>query len=188
MSFRVLVVPEDPSQNGYILRPLARALLADAGRPSATVKLLTSPRLRGYDQALRAIRHELSGRYRFLDLWLFFPDADRAHAEAMRKLETALEAQGTSLFCCPAQPEVEIYACAAYRADLGGTWEDARTHPRLKEEVFQPLLATHGDPRRPGGGRDLLIEASLQNLPLLFGLCPELQRLRDRIAAHLQNL
>ena len=188
MSFRVLVVPEDPIQNGYILKPLTHALLADAGRPSAMVKLLTSPRLRGYDQALRAIRRELSGRYRFLDLWLFFPDADRAHAEAMRNLETDLEAQGTSLFCCPAQPEVEIYACAAFRADLGGTWEDARTHRRLKEEIFQPLLAAHGDPRRPGGGRDLMIEASLQNLPLLFRLCPELQRLRDRIAAHLQDL
>ena len=187
MSFRVLVVPEDPVQNGYILKPLAKALVADAGRPSADVTLLTSPRLRGYDHALRAIRRELPARYGFMDLWLFFPDADRAGAEAMRRLEADSAARGMSLFCCPAQPEVEIYACAAFRDDLGSTWDDARTHPRLKEEVFQPLLARHSPRRRPGRGRDLMIKASLRNVRLLFQLCPELERLRDRIATHIRT-
>ncbi len=32
-----------------------------------------------------------------------------------------------------------------------------------------------------------MINQSLRNLPLLFQLCPELQRLRDRIAAHLSE-
>ena len=187
MSFRVLVIPEDPVQNGYILKPLAQALTADAGRPSASVTLLTSPRLRGYDHALRAIRRELPARYHFMDLWLFFPDADRANADAMRRLEADVAARGTSLFCCPAQPEVEIYACAAFRDHLGGTWDDARAHPRLKEEVFQPLLARHGPRHQPGRGRDMMIEASLRNLRLLFQLCPELERLRDRIAAHVRT-
>ena len=57
----------------------------------------------------------------------------------------------------------------------------------MKEEVFQPLLAQHGDARRPGKGRDLMIEASLQNLPLLFRLCPEIERLRERVAEHVQD-
>ena len=187
MSFRVLVIPEDPTWNGYILTPLAKALLADAGRPAAKVTLLTNPRVRGYDQALSAIRRSLSGGYRFFDLWLFFPDADRASADAMLRLEADLDAQGISLFCCPAQPEVEIYACAAFFDDLRGTWEDARNHPRMKEDVFEPLLAQHGDPRRASGGRDLMIGRSLQNLQMLFRLCPETERLRDRIAAYLHD-
>lgn len=46
----------------------------------------------------------------------------------------------------------------------------------------QPLLARHGDRRRPGGGRDLMIGESLKKLPLLYRLCPELKSLRERIA------
>ena len=57
--------------------------------------------------------------------------------------------------------------------------------PKMKEDVFQPIAELHGDPRQPGEGRRSMIERSLRNLPLLFRLCPELQDLRDRIAAHL---
>ena len=45
----------------------------------------------------------------------------------------------------------------------------------MKEEVFLPLLDVHGDPRRVGGGRDLMIRKSLGNLQLLYRLCPELR-------------
>ncbi|MFO1523674.1 MAG: hypothetical protein U1G05_16920 [Kiritimatiellia bacterium] len=37
MSFKVLVIPEDPTNNGYILKPLVQAILDDAGRPQARV-------------------------------------------------------------------------------------------------------------------------------------------------------
>ena len=187
MSFSVLVIPEDPIQNGHILKPLVRALMRDVGRRNAKVSVLTQPRVRGYDQAVNAIRNKLTARYRFMDLWLFFPDADRASGDAMRSLETHVAAEGVTLLCCAAQPEVEIYACAALRNDMQEAWEDVRRLPRMKEEVFAPLLAKHGDPGRPGAGRDLMIARSLGNLPLLFQLCPELRRLRDRIATLLQD-
>ena len=108
----------------------------------------------------------------------------------MRRLEAELEAQKISLLCCPAQPEVEIYACAAFRRDLRDmrrTWADIRTDPRFKEEIFEPLLKKHGDPDRPDEGRELMMGQSLRNLPLLYRLCPELKVLRDRIAAFLSD-
>ena len=188
MSFNVLVIPEDPVLNGHILKPLASAVIADAGRPAAKVVVLSNPRVRGYDHAVQVIRRELPGRHRFKDLWLFFPDADKATDDAMRALEKHVAEQGIPLLCCAAQPEVEIYACAAFRNDIPGSWEEARDHPRMKEEIFEPLLDKHGDPRRPGEGRDLMINRSLEKLPRLFQLCPELQHLRNRIAAHLQAL
>ena len=117
---------------------------------------------------------------------LFLPDADLASADAMDNLEADLQSRDISLLCCPAQPEIEIYACAAFRDDLPGTWEEARTHPRMKEEVFAPLLETHGDPRQAGGGREAMITQSLQNLQRLFQLCPETKHLRDRIAEYLE--
>ena len=191
MSFSVLVIPEDPQQNGHILRPLVRAIMRDVGRPKAKVNLLTQPRVRGYSQAVKAIRTELYAGYSFMDLWLFFPDADRANADAMQALETHVAANGATLLCCAARPELEIYACAAFRGDILENWEKIRCHPRLKEEVFDPLLnrlpllKRHGGPKQPGAGRGLMIDESLKNLPLLFDLCPELRCLRDRIAKHL---
>lgn len=190
MSFRVLVIPEDPLQNGHILRPLAQAVMRDAGKPDAKVKLLTNPRVRGYIQAVKAIRNELQEAYGAMHLWLFFPDADKAGIKAMHDLETHVAAMGTPLLCCAAQPELEIYACAAFRKHMRKhmkiAWEEARNHPRMKEEIFEPLMRKYGDPRRADKGRDLMINKSLDNLPLLFQLCPELQCLRDRIATHLQ--
>ena len=72
MSIRVLVIPEDPFNNGYILKPLVDAMLADVGKPLAKTMILSNPRLRGYDHALKAIREDLPDRYGFWDLWIFF--------------------------------------------------------------------------------------------------------------------
>ena len=181
MSFKVLVIPEDPTQNGYILKPLVQAILADAGKPAARVVVLPNPRLRGYDHALRAIREELPDSYSFWDLWIFIPDADRATALAMKQLEGDSERRGIRLLCCPAEPEVEIYACAAYQSEIQADWSGVRRNSRFKEDVFAKLLRSHGDDRRPGRGRDLMIAESLKNLPRLFKLCPELKDLRDRV-------
>ena len=188
MSFKVLVIPEDPKWNGYILRPLATKLMESAGKPKARIEVLSKPRLRGYAHALRAIREELPDSHGFFNLWLFFPDADRAGPDAMTRLEADLQDRGIPLLCCPAQPEVEIYACVGFRDDLPGGWEAARTHAQMKEDVFAPLLQIHGNRREAGGGRKTMTTRSLQNLQRLFQLCPETQRLRDRIAAHLETL
>ncbi len=181
MSFKVLVIPEDPTNNGYILKPLVEAILADAGKPNAKVQMLTSPRLNGYDDAIKAIRGELSDRYGFWDLWLFIPDADRATPASMSALESELAAKQINLLCCAAQPEVEIYACVAYRAELDAPWPEVRASGSLKEIFFGPLLARKGDSRRAGAGRDQLIAASLTPLSTLYKLCPELGNLRKRL-------
>lgn len=92
------------------------------------------------------------------------------------------------LLCCAADPELEIYACVAYRDEIADGWNVVRKHARLKEEVFAPLLATHGDSRRAGEGRDLMVAESLRNLRGLFHCCPELKRLRDRIEQTVQQI
>ena len=158
VSFGVLVIPDDPTNNGYTLMPLARALLKDVGKPNARVQLPAVP-IHGYDQAVRAIRGELAGRYGREDLWLFCPDADRAGSNTMLR-----------------------FACVAFRDELNEPWERVRAHPRMREEVFEPLLKMRSTGGRAGGGRKSMMEASLRNLPLVYQLCPEVKRLRDRIA------
>ncbi len=181
MSFKVLVIPEDPTNNGYILKPLVEAVLSDAGKSRAKVQVLINPRLNGYDDALKAINGELIDRYGYWDLWIFIPDADRASAAAMTAMEEKLAAKGVKLLCCAAQPEVEIYACVAYRSELGVHWTEVRNSAKMKERFFDPLLAARGDSRRAGGGRDQLINASITPLSTLYAFCPELSDLRNRV-------
>ena len=181
MSLKVLVIPEDPTHNGYILKPLVERILSDLGKPQAKVTVLTSPRLQGYNQAVQAIRNELPDRYCFCDLWLFIPDADRALPDAMRRLEEDLKRKFICLLCCPAEPEVEIYTCVAYHKELKASWKVVREAKRMKEDYFEPLLKKYGDKRRASGGRDLMIKESLNNLQLLYRRCPELADLKQRI-------
>ena len=187
MSTTVLVIAEDPRNDEYLLRPIAEAVLAEAGRPRARIQVLMDPRLRGYDAALRTIRGDLNVRYGYKDLWLFFPDADRASPEAMATLERSLRDKGVTLFCCPAEPEVEIYACAAYLPATPGAFREWKSHPRLKEDVFNPLLRKHGDPKSPGGGRRSMIRKALGRRRQFFQIFPEIAALRDRIIAHLAD-
>jgi len=181
MSFKVLVIPEDHTNNGYILKPLVEAILADAGKPQARVVVLTSPRINGFSQAKTAIREELPERYGFYDLWLFIPDADEGTPGAMQALERELAAKNIKLLCCPAQPEVEIYACVAHREHLPAPWQTVREERDLKEKYFDPLIKARGDPRAAGKGRTEFTKASITPRNTLYQFCPELAGLRDRI-------
>ncbi|MBI2948032.1 MAG: hypothetical protein HYY23_10310 [Verrucomicrobia bacterium] len=90
----MLIIPEDPTYNGYILKPLVTHMLAELGKPQATVDLLTNPKLSGFEQAKEAIKKRLVDAYRYLDLWLFLPDVDRA--TGLDELEQEVKAQGVS--------------------------------------------------------------------------------------------
>jgi hypothetical protein len=179
VSYRVLVIPEDPTYNGYILKPLAEHLLAAVGKPQARVTLLTNPKLGGFEEAKAAIRGRLADAYGYFDLWLFLPDADRA--SGLTALENEIAAKGVWLLCCAARPEVEAWLLAGHRDKLSLPWSEVVHHPRLKEEVFEPFLARHGDPRRAGGGRDLLMNETLANYQGLLKVCPELAELEARL-------
>lgn len=180
MSFRVLVIPEDPTNNGYILKPLVERLLAECGKPKAVVKVLTNPKVGGYEQAVAAIRSELF-RYRFMDLWLFLPDADMG--TNLDALEGELNEKGIRLLCCAAVPEAEAWLLAGHRDKLGMAWNDVRAHGKLKEDVFEPFLAEHGNPRAPGKGRADLMRSTICDYNGLVACCPELLELKGRIEA-----
>jgi hypothetical protein len=181
MSFRVLVIPEDPTYNGYILKPLVERMLAETGKPNARVTILTNPKLGGYDHAVAAIRNELALRYGHLDLWLFMPDADIAGELAALELEA--KGKGVRLLCVAAKPEVEAWLLAGHREKLAIKWSDVVSHPQLKEAVFEPFLKKHGDPRSAGSGREALTRATLANYRGLLDACPELRELHHRLQA-----
>lgn len=183
MSFRVLVIPEDPTYNGYILQPIVERMLTELGKPNAHVVILTNPKMNGYAHAVSAIRSGLIDRYGHFPLWLFLPDGDRAGN--LELLETELLERGVHLFCCAAQPEVEAWLLAGYREELPIPWGQVRQHPRLKEDVFEPFLKQFGDSRSVGEGRERLTRQTLTNYRGLLSVCDELAKLEDRLRAFL---
>jgi hypothetical protein len=181
MSFRVLVIPEDPTHNGYILKPLVERMLAEVGKPNARVMVLANPKLDGYDDAVSAIKGELADRYGYDDLWLFMPDADVA--SNLGALEAALAKKDIRLCCCAARPEVEAWVLAGHRQKLGISWSDVAGHARLKEEIFNPFIVKHGDLKSAGSGREALMRETLANYRGLLEVCPELKNLEARLRA-----
>lgn len=196
MSFRVLVVPEDPTHNGAILQPLVARVLAECGRPQADVKVLTEPRVQGYDHA-RSVLDDVVAKYGWYDLILFCPDRDgqeRREVE-LRDLEgrirrSAMQQRpgGRSLFlCCAAIEEVETWLLAGHIDRLSRSWRDVRADTSVKETEFGAFLRNHGEPGAPDGGRKALMREGLQNYPGIRTRCPELADLEARIRAAIEG-
>jgi hypothetical protein len=187
MSFRVLVVPEDQTLNGYIVEPLIEKMLAALGKPNAEIKVLPKPRVRGYDDARKVIPDPKTIQlYKKYDLWLFLPDGDRA--KGLAELETELRSKGVPLICCAAVPEIEIWLLAGHADGLLIPWRQARNHPRLKDQLFDPFLAERGRPNSPGAGRKELMRQTLSNYRGLLSRCPELKTLQNKIKDHLSRI
>lgn len=185
MSFQVLVIPEDPTYNGYILQPIVERMLTELGKPNARVVILTNPKLNGYAHAVSAIRGDLVDRYAHFHLWLFLPDADCA--SNLEGLESESVGKGVHLLCCAAVPEVEAWLLAGHRDKLSLSWGEVRQHRRLKEDIFEPFLAQYGDSRSPGGGRERLVCETLGNYRGLLSVCPELGELHTRLQTFLSQ-
>jgi hypothetical protein len=186
MSLRVLVIPEDPTHNGYILKPLIERMLTEAGKPHAQVVVLTNPKVGGYNHAVGTLRRSLSALYGHFDLWLFCPDADKAGD--LGSLEGEVARLGVRLLCCAAKPEIEAWVLAGFRDEIGVPWAEVLTHPRLKETVFEPFVRLHTDPRSAGGGRLLMMRRTLENYRGLLAVCPELQVLENRLRKALEEI
>ena len=178
LSFNVLVIPEDPKYNGYILIPLVSRLLRECGKPNANVSVLTNPRIYGFEHAC-GLMHEIVESYPHLDLLLFLPDADgKDRSGRFARLESE---HGPKLICCAAEQEVEAWLLAGHVAKLGKPWSDVRADVSVKENTFVPFLRKHGDSHQPGGGREALMNETLRNYRGLLERCPELARLQEKI-------
>jgi hypothetical protein len=189
LSFNVLVVPEDPANNGYILKPLVIRLLEECAKPNAMVTVLANPRAQGYEHAKALLRTQLLDRYRYMNLILFLPDADgKDRSGELRALEAEADGRGVRLLCCAALQEVEVWLLAGYHERLEASWPEVRAEASVKERFFLPFLSVHGDRRRAGGGRDLLMQKTLGNYRSLLALCPELADLENRIRQILSSI
>jgi hypothetical protein len=181
LSRRLLVIPEDPTLNGYILNPLVARLAAACGKGNAEVRILTNPKVSGFEHACGRMP-DIVEQWKHFDLLLFLPDADgKDRSATFARLEREAADQGARLICCAAIQEIEAWLLAGHIAKLGRSWSKVREDASVKENVFAPFLSTQGDARRPGGGRDVLMKETLANYQGLLERCPELAELEKRI-------
>ena len=182
MSFNALVVPEDPENNGYILKPLIVRMLEVCGKANPQVDVLANPRTRGYEHAKALLRSSLIERYRHKDLLLFLVDADgKDRRREFQSLEREADEQNVQLVCCAAEQEVEAWLLAGHRQKLSEPWSIVRSEVSLKERFFYPFLREHGNTRAAGGGREQLMKETLANYAGLLTVCPELAELERRL-------
>ncbi|MCC6539507.1 MAG: hypothetical protein IT162_18290 [Bryobacterales bacterium] len=178
---KVLVIPEDPTYNGALLKPLTERILREAGCRGAIVSVLTNPHLRGISQVKTQLPAVVE-RYRHMDLLLCLIDADgNDRSTECADMETRASRAGARLLCCAAKEEVEIWLLAGHATKLAAPWRQVRNEIALKETFFHGFLRQYGDQRRPAGGREHLMLQALTNYRGMKKRCPELQRLEDRI-------
>lgn len=181
-----MVVPEDPSLDQYILKPLVERLFADLGK-SVRIQVLSNPRLRGVDQALnRAKLAEVVETYPMIDLFLVLVDRDGQtgrHAEAMARENE----HPNRLFVCLAIEEVEVWMLAIHRDVIGHNWTNVRAEHHPKERFAHPFLAEHAPKLDLGGGRAWAMRPLGQKWKGVLDVCPELAELRRRVSSWLER-
>lgn len=177
---KVLVIPEDPTYNGYILQPLVEKIMSSVGKRNARVTVLTNPFATGYEMIKTALPN-IYERYRHFDFMLFLPDQDcKDRADEFGAIEARAKEAGVTLFACAAVQEVEAWLLAGHIDKLNAEWKIIRNDCDLKELYFNPFLAEHGD-RSVGDGRKRFMREALTHFDGILMRCPELKELQQRI-------
>lgn len=180
---KVLIIPEDPTHDQYILKPIVERLFAQLGR-SARIQVLWNPRLRSVEQALDPKNlEEIVDDHPMIDLFLVMVDRDgdqeRRPAQA-RNRETTFEGR---LLVCLAIEEVEVWMLALHRDAIAERWREIRSEPHPKERFADPFLEAHAPRPAPGGGRKWAMRELAGQWQGLLRLCEELAELERRIAS-----
>lgn len=180
MSLKVLVIPEDYRKDRYIVEPIARALVAEAGGSKATVQVCQKPLLGGIAQALRAERlAEIVGLYPMVDVFLLCVDRDAepTRVDQLARLERDLLPvlkPGQILLAEHAWQELEVWLLAAAR-DLPAkwSWSEIRGARDPKEIYFRPYALSQGVAYGPGEGRKVLGERAGREYRSVRARCTE---------------
>jgi hypothetical protein len=199
MSLNVLVVPEDPTYNGAIFKPLCERLFQECGRPRANIEVMANPRTNGYEDAKRLFPGSILDLYQHKHLVLFLPDSDGedrsgefARLEAVFEQQAVAIARPIRLICCAAVPEVEAWLLAGHhdKWEPDWQWRAMRSDRSIKENYFHPFLEKQLREKSgyPDEGRRQLMVESLRNYSGIKQRCPELQELEVRVRRHIADL
>lgn len=176
-----MVIPEDPTHNGHILKPLVERVMAEVGKQNANIVVLTNPSMKGFEDAKKQLENVFE-KYPHYNLFLFLPDRDGSDErdKSLSALTTQYQRQHIPFIAKAAVEEVEVWLLAGHKNKLSKNWSDVRADTSVKETTFHPFLNQYGD-ESPGNGRARLMRETLRSFKGLKTLCPELEELTDDI-------
>src|SRR5262245_37205796 len=129
---RVMVIPEDPTLDQYILGPVIQSAIEEAGL-TGSVEILKDPHLKGASQALDpGMIRRIIGENRMMRLFILVVDrdCDRRNHEAKLK---AICSEHPNLIGCLAVQEVEVWMLSLYLATIGKSIHEVRSECDPKE-------------------------------------------------------
>ena len=145
MSFNVLLIPEDPVKDGYVLKPIIEAMMRAAGKPQARVVVCVDPRFHGTSQALRweFIRQALSRNAGMFHLYLLCVDRDgdvnrQAVLDSLEIQARTFIAQDRAFLAEHAWQEIEVWLLAGHDLPRKWVWKAIRDEPHPKERYYYP--------------------------------------------------
>jgi hypothetical protein len=184
---KVLVIPEDPLNDQYILKPVVERIFADLERP-ARIEILQSPRLRGIDEALNedVVRNIVNER-RMFDLVLLIVDRDCNRYNNEQKAKARQEEHSRQLLTCLAIEEVEVWMLSVHRDTLQEPWRKILAECDPKEVYAEPFLKRQGWTISVGKGRKRAMHDLDQKWKTVLKSCPEITDLKKHIAIWLKK-
>jgi hypothetical protein len=178
---KVLIFPEDPSLDKFILKPIVERIFQDLGR-TVRVDVLEEPHLAGITQALdSAIIAEVLRDNPMTALFLLIVDRDCNRFKNMEKALAREAEHGDCLIACLAVEEVEVWMLALHRDVIGAGWSEVRGECDPKERFADPVLDSLGRDS-PGRGRKGAMRSLGAQWRGLLDVCPEIAELKGRIA------
>ena len=179
---KVLIIPEDPTHDPHIIKPIIQAIFDDLGR-KARVDVLREPHLRGTSDALDADTiATIVSENEMIDLFLLVVDRDCNRDGNDAKAAVRAREHDGKLIACLARQEVEVWLLALHTDQLDTPWQAVRAECDPKERFGEPLLQRLGSVG-PGAGRKAAMRALPGNLRPLLSRCDELAQLKADIDA-----
>ena len=131
---KILVIPEDPKLDQYILKPVVARIFADLEK-SPRIDVLSNPRLRGVAEALDSAKlADIVATFPMIDLFLVIVDRDGV--KSRQETAAAREAEHPRrLFVCLAVEEIEVWMLSIHSRDLGAPWREIREETDPKERL-----------------------------------------------------
>lgn len=184
---RVLIIPEDPTLDQHVLRPVVQKIFEDLGRP-ARVEVLTDPHISGISVALdpgqiAAILED----NRMIDLFLLMVDRDCDRYGNEAKAAARRSEHAGRLISALAWQETEVWPLALHREQLRDSWAEVRADCDPKERYFDPFIAEQGWAGTVGRGRKRAMRDLGRGWRGLLSVCPEPAELKEEIQRWLRE-
>lgn len=178
---KVLIIPEDPTLDRHVLKPVVERIFKDLDR-SARVEVLREPHLRGVGQALDKDQvDEIIDDNRMIDLFVLAVDRDCNRWRNEEKAAARCAEHPDTLVAVLAREETEVWALAPHRAELEVGWSEVLASCDPKEAYFDPFVKAKGWAGTVGKGR----KRAMRNFGSVWtgmkAVCPEIQKLADDI-------